>query len=157
MFRPLRRHRQKISEADCRALLTTARRGVLAVHGDDGYPYGVPLNFLYDEADECVYFHCALEGHKLDAINRDPKVCFTVFGNDVKRDDWAWYVTSVILFGRAFPVTDEIKKDAILRALAKKYFPDEEDVESDMERNAARAGVIAIRIEHMSGKLVHEK
>ncbi len=157
MFRPMRRIKQSVSEEDCRALLLSARRGVLAVHGDNGYPYAVPLNYIYDEAAHCVYFHCAKEGHKRDAILRDPKVCFSVFGNDEKRGDWAWYVTSVVLFGTASIVEDEAKKDAVLRALGNKYFPPEEDLEADMKRNAARADVVAVKIEHMSGKLVHEK
>ena len=157
MFRPMRRFKQALSEQECRALLQQARRGVLAVGGDNGYPYAVPMNFYFDEAKGSIFFHCAREGHKLDAILRDEKVCFTVIGGDVKRDDWAWYVKSVIVFGEAQKVTDEAAKDACLRALAKKYFPPEEDVEADMARNAARAAVVEIKIRHMTGKLVHER
>lgn len=156
MFRPMRRFKQAVSEEDCRALLQKARRGVLAVSGDNGYPYAVPMNFYFDGEKGSIFFHCAREGHKLDAMLRDEKVCFTVFGGDVKRDDWAWYVTSVVVFGEAQLVTEEAEKNALLRALAKKYFPPEEDVEADMARNAARALVVEIKIRHMTSKLVHE-
>lgn len=153
----MRRTKQTIPEADCRAFLESAGRGVLAVHGDCGYPYAVPLNYIYDAAENCLYFHCAKQGHKRDAILRDPKVCFTVFGGDEKRGDWAWYVKSAVVFGTASIVTDEEKKNAVLRALAKKHFPPEEDTEADLARNAVRADVVKIKVAHMTGKLVHEK
>ena len=158
MFRPMRRFKQQLTEADCFAVLQTAKRGVLAVHGDDGYPYAVPLNFVFDPDARTLYFHMAVEGHKLDAIRRDSKVCFTAWDDGYKQDgDWAWYVRSVVVFGKAKVVTDDAARDKWLRALAAKYFPPEENVEADMARNAPRALVVAVRIEHMSGKLVHEK
>lgn len=158
MFRSMRRFKQQVSDDACKRVLQTAKRGVLAVHGDDGYPYAVPMNFVYDEPNETIWFHAAKEGHKLDAIRQNDKVCFTVLDDGFKQDgDWAWYVTSVVVFGRAVPVTDERTRDAALRALAAKYYPPEEDTEADMARNAARAQVIALQMEHMTGKLVHEK
>ena len=158
MFRKMRRFKQQLSDADCLAVLQTARRGVLAVHGDDGYPYAVPLNFVFDPDTRTLYFHMAVAGHKLDAIERDSKVCFTVMDDGYKVEgDWAWYVKSVVVFGEAKVVKDDAARDRWLRALAAKYFPPVEDVEEDMRRNAPRALVIAVRIDHMTGKLVHEK
>jgi nitroimidazol reductase NimA-like FMN-containing flavoprotein (pyridoxamine 5'-phosphate oxidase superfamily) len=131
---------------------------VLAVHGDDGYPYAVPLNFVFDPDARTLYFHMAVEGHKLDAIRRDSKVCFTVMDDGYKVEgDWAWYVKSMVAFGKAEVIADDAARDKWLRALAAKYFPPEENVEADMARNAPRALVVAVRIEHMNGKLVHEK
>ena len=158
MFRKMRRFKQQLSDADCLAVLQAAKRGVLAVHGDDGYPYAVPLNFVFDPAARILYFHMAVAGHKLDAIKRDSKVCFTVMDDGYKVEgDWAWYVRSVVVFGEAQVVKDDAMRDRWLRALAAKYFPPTEDVEEDMRRNAPRALVIAVRIDHMTGKLVHEK
>lgn len=158
MFRPMRRSRQQVSADACRAVLQTAKRGVLSVHGDDGYPYGVPLNFVFDAQTDTLYFHAAKEGHKLDAIRQNDKVCFTAWNDGYKQPgDWAWYVTSVVAFGRAHLVTDPQKSDRFLRALAEKYFPPEEDVEAELARHAARVQMIAVHIEHMTGKLVHEK
>lgn len=158
MFRKMRRFKQQLSDADCLAVLQAAKRGVLAVHGDDGYPYAVPLNFVFDPAARTLYFHMAVAGHKLDAIKRDSKVCFTVMDDGYKVEgDWAWYVRSVVVFGEAKVVKDDAMRDQWLRALAAKYFPPVEDVEEDMRRNAPRALVIAVRIDHMTGKLVHEK
>ena len=158
MFRKMRRFKQQLGDADCLAVLQTARRGVLAVHGDDGYPYAVPLNFVFDPETRTLYFHMAVEGHKLDAIERDSKVCFTVMDDGYKVEgDWAWYVRSVVVFGKAKVVKDETMRDQWLRALAAKYVPPAEDVEEDMRRNAPRALVVAVTAEHISGKLVHEK
>ena len=158
MFRPMRRNKQQVSADECRAVLQTAKRGVLAVHGDDGYPYAVPLNFVFDPDARTLYFHMAVEGHKLDAIRQNDKVCFTAWIDGYKEPgDWAWYVTSVVAFGKAEVIADDAARDKWLRALAAKYFPPEENVEADMARNAPRALVVAVRIEHMNGKLVHEK
>ena len=158
MFRKMRRFKQQLSDADCLAVLQAAKRGVLAVHGDDGYPYAVPLNFVFDPAARILYFHMAVAGHKLDAIERDSKVCFTVMDDGYKVEgDWAWYVKSVVVFGEAQVVNDDAMRDKWLRALAAKYFPPVEDVEEDMRRNAPRALVVAVQAAHISGKLVHEK
>lgn len=158
MFRPMRREKQQVSAADCRAVLQTAKRGVLSVHGENGYPYGVPLNFVFDAQTDTLFFHAAKEGHKLDAIRQNDKVCFTAWDDGYKQPgDWAWYVTSVVAFGRARLVDDPQESDRFLRALAEKYFPPEEDVEAELARHAARVQMIAVQIEHMTGKLVHEK
>ena len=158
MFRKMRRFKQQLGDEACLAVLQAAKRGVLAVHGDDGYPYAVPLNFVFDPDTRTLYFHMAVAGHKLDAIERDSKVCFTVMDDGYKVEgDWAWYVKSVVVFGKAEVVKDETMRDQWLRALAAKYFPPTEDVEEDMRKNAARALVVAVKAAHISGKLVHEK
>ena len=80
MFRPMRRAKKAIPDEAAKRLLQTERRGVLAVNGDLGYPYAVPVNFLYDEAAGKLYFHGARAGHKADALRRATRVCFTVCG-----------------------------------------------------------------------------
>ena len=158
MFREMRRFKQQLRDEDCLTVLQAAKRGVLAVHGDDGYPYAVPLNFVFDPDTRTLYFHMAVSGHKLDAIERDSRVCFTVMDDGYKVEgDWAWYVRSVVVFGKAEVVKNEAMRDRWLRALAAKYFPPAEDVEDDMRRNAPRTLVAAVWIEYMTGKLVHEK
>ncbi len=66
MFREMRRKRQALSAQECIALLEKGSSGVLALEGDGGYTYAVPLSYLYE--DNKIYFHCAKTGHKLDAI-----------------------------------------------------------------------------------------
>ena len=156
-FRPMRRFRQALSGAECAELLKTEKRGALAVIGDGGYPYALPINFYYDEGENKLYFHCSREGHKADAMNNCDKVCFTVHDEGEQRGDWSYYVRSVILFGRAKPVTDAALKYEKARAFGMKYYPSEEELRSELERDLDRVRIMAIDIEHISGKLVHEK
>lgn len=158
MFRRMRRLKQEVSQEDCRQILKTEKRGVLSVIGDNGYPYGVPVNFYFDEKDEKVYFHCAKEGHKIDAIKNCNKVCFTVWNNGYKKDgDWAWNVTSVIAMGHAEFINDRNTINEKLRKLALKYYPTEAEVDRGMSTDLNRVQLIALNIEHLSGKLVNEK
>ena len=79
MFREMRRFKQQLSEEECRHILKTEKRGVLAVNGDGGYPYTIPINYIYEEESGKIYFHGAKEGHKIDALLRDPKASFCVY------------------------------------------------------------------------------
>ena len=155
-FRPMRRFKQQLPDEECIAILESAYRGFLSVIGDGGYPYTVPINYVY--ADDMLYFHCAVEGHKLDALCASDKACFTVIDTPEREpEDWWYHVRSVICFGRVRVVEDVEEKNMRLRLIGKKYFPEGYDMEADMQRNAARALVLAFRIEHCSGKRVREK
>ena len=102
MFRTMRRSPQALSPDEIRDLLKKETRGVLSVQGDDGYPYGVPINHYYDEETNRLYFHGANFGHRVDAVKRDPKVSYCVYGGEYQKEgDWARYVKSVIIFGKA--------------------------------------------------------
>ena len=81
MFRPIRKKKNELSTEDTKQILREARRGVLAVNGEDGYPYAIPINFIYDETAGRIYFHSSRTGYKLDAIKVCDKVCFTAYGN----------------------------------------------------------------------------
>ena len=158
MFRKMRRSAQTVTEEACEKVLTAAKRGVLSVIGDDGYPYGIPVNFYYDPEVKEIYFHGAKEGHKVDAIKACDKVCFTTWNEGFKKDgDWAWNVTSVVSFGRAYFVEDEERRIKILEALGNKYYPDKDEVQKEIVSAGGRAQITAIRIESMTGKLVNEK
>lgn len=155
-FRTLRRFKQAATPQECEEVLTSARRGVLAVHGENGYPYGLPVNYMY--VDGKIYFHCAKAGHKLDAIRANDKVCFTVLSEPVKNPcEWWNCFTSVICFGHVSEVTDEQEKDRILRQIGAKYFPEGYDLEGDIAKNAHNALILEITVDHMSGKHVKEK
>lgn len=158
MFRPTRKPKKEISEQECIELLNTGKRGVLAVNGDDGYPYTVPINFYYDQDDQAIYFHGSMAGHKIDSIKKDDKVCFTTYGNDYKKEgDWAYYVSSVIIFGRAELVTDLKVAREKLEKLAMKFYPTKEEIAFEMGRDFHRVQMVKVNVEHMTGKLVHEK
>lgn len=155
-FRPLRRFKQAATPQECEAVLSSALRGVLAVHGENGYPYGLPVNYTYLGGK--IYFHCAKAGHKLDAVRANDKVCFTVLSEPVKNPgEWWNCLTSVICFGHISEVTKEQEKDRLLRQIGVKYFPEGYDLEGDMAKNARNALIMEIKIDHMSGKHVREK
>ena len=155
-FRALRRIKQAATPQECEAVLAAGQRGILAVHGENGYPYGLPVNYLY--TDGKIYFHCAKEGHKLDAVRVNDKVCFTVLSEPVKNPgEWWNCFTSVICFGRIAEVKDGQEKDRLLRLIGAKYFPGGYDIERDMVKNAPNALIMAISIDHLSGKHVREK
>lgn len=154
----MRRIKQQISESECVALLKSEKRGVLAVLGDEGYPYTVPLDYFYDEDNGKIYFHGAKEGHKVDAISKCDKVSFCVLGKDIfKEDDWAPFVTSVIVFGRIKAVSSREEALEKVRKIGLKYYPNPEDVENVLERTKDRVLCLELSIEHMTGKRVHEK
>ena len=157
VFRPMRRFKQALSKEEYVEILKTEKRGILAVNGDGGYPYALPINFYYDEADDKIYFHTAREGHKVDAIKNSDKVCFTVYNEGEQRSDWSYYVKSVIVFGRARLVTDLQIKCEKAKAFGMKYYPTEEELSAELERDFERVQIMEITVEHMSGKLVHEK
>ena len=87
MFRPIRRKKKEMDIDAAKELLQCSRRGVLAVNGDDGYPYAVPVNYFYDSDAGKIYFHGARTGHKVDALKASDKVCFTVYGNETVKED----------------------------------------------------------------------
>ena len=159
MFRKMRRAEKKaIPNEETIRLLQESKRGVLAVAGDDDYPYAVPINYYYDAAAGKIYFHSSLAGHKVDAMKHNPKICFTVYGEpEVKDLDWAPYVKSVVVFGKAQPVADPEKKRAVLKTFAMKYYPNEAEADEEIELDFQAVQMIEITIEHMTGKEIQEK
>lgn len=100
MFRPMRRTKRAISDEDAKRLLEQGRRAVLAVNGDDGYPFAFPINYRFDADANKIFFHGAKAGQKVDALRRSDKVCLNVMGNEhYEQGEWAPYVQSAAVFG----------------------------------------------------------
>lgn len=159
MFREMRRKKQELPLERCKNLLKQEKRCVLSFIGDDGYPSGTPMNFYYDENSGKIYLHCALQGHRIDSLRINDKVCFTTYNEGVKLDDqdWAYYVASVMAYGKASLVKDEALSAQMLLKLGEKYMPTKAEIDKTMEKYGKRAQIIEIEIDHMTGKLVHEK
>ena len=156
MFRDMRRSKQQLSQRECEEILRAAPRGILSVMGEDGYPYGVPMDFLWQDGK--VYFHSAEVGHKVDALAACDRVCFTVLDEGRQEEgDWWYHFRSVIIFGRAHVVEDEGLRHSALVSFGRKYFPDEETVQSEIARDSGRALVLELEVDHMTGKAVREK
>lgn len=158
MFRELTRKKQQLPEKECIELLVQQKRGVLSVIGDDGYPYGMPLNHYYDPADGRLYFHSGKTGHKIDAIRACSKASFCVCDEGFRREgDWALNIRSVIVFGRIEIIEDPARAMALCRQLSYKFTQDEAYIDEEIRRFGAGTLVFALVPEHITGKLVHEK
>lgn len=157
MFRPMRRFKQQISEAECIRILKEQPRGVLSLIGDDGYPYGIPLDHWYCEEDGKLYFHGAKEGHKIDAIASCDKVSYCVMDEGFRKEgEWALNINSVIVFGRISLVTDTEKAKLICTNITRKFTDDEEYLAHELEHAFPRVQCLELTPEHMTGKLVNE-
>ncbi len=155
MFREMRRKNRQITDEECAELLGRLPRGVMALHGEDGYPYAFPLNFIY--SDGKLYFHCAKQGHKLDAIAKDCRASFCVYDEGYRRPgEWALNIKSVIVFGKVSKVESPDKTEEIITKLAMKYYPSEEEAINAVKKAIARVQILEMTVDHMTGKLVNE-
>lgn len=155
MFRKMRRFKQQISEEECIRILKEQPRGVLSMIGDDGYPYGIPLDHWY--SGNKLYFHGAKVGHKMDAITAFDKVSYCVMDESFRRDgEWALNIKSVVVFGRIRVVENEAKKREICTNLVRKFTDDEEYLQKELTNAFPRVNCLELTIEHMTGKLVNE-
>ncbi|HWQ77345.1 MAG TPA: pyridoxamine 5'-phosphate oxidase family protein [Anaerovoracaceae bacterium] len=152
MFREMRRKDKLLSEEEALKILERCTSGVLAVDGDEGYPYAVPLN--YAMKDGKLFFHFAKEGHKIDAIGRNEKVTFCVVDQEeIVAEKFTTHFRSVIVFGRARLLTDDAEKRSAMEALVEKLSPDyTEEGKKAIEGSWHRVSLAEIKIEHMTGK-----
>lgn len=157
MFRPMRRVGQQLSMEECIEILKAEPRGILCVIGDDGYPYGLPIDHWYCEEDGKLYFHGSKTGHKIDAIRACDKVSFCVCDQGYRKEsDWALNIKSVIVFGRARIIEDQEQAIAITRQLSYKYTSDTEFIEREIRESGRNVLCFALEPEHITGKLVNE-
>ena len=157
MFRQMRRFKQQISKEECIKILKEQPRGVLSLIGDDGYPYGIPLDQWYCEEDGKLYFHGAKEGHKIDAIKACDKASYCVMDQGFKKDgEWALNINSVIVFGRISLVEDPEKAKIICTEICRKFTDDEAYLQHELEHAFPRVQCLELTPEHMTGKLVNE-
>lgn len=159
MFRAMRRKKQALSEARCEEVLRCGEYGVLAVQGDDDYPYAVPLNYVYVNGN--IYFHCARDGHKIDAIQRSDKASFCVVAkDDIVAEKFTSYFESVIVFGRVRIVADADEAMSALEALVERLTPDAENASKRAELDkcwkAPAVTMLCLEPEHVSGKQAKE-
>ena len=157
MFREMIRKKQQLSREECVRILKEEKRGVLSVTGDDGWPYGMPLNHWYCKEDGRLYFHSGMMGHKVDALRRDARASFCVYDRGfVREGEWALNIRSVIVFGRVEFVTDRDRLIRIARELSHKFTADEGYIEAEIRRSGPKTIMFALVPEHMSGKIVNE-
>ena len=158
MFRELRRIKQKLKTDECIEILENEKRGVLSVIGDEGYPYCIPINHFYNRNENKLYFHGAKEGHKIDSIKKNDKVCFCVYNSGVPSTSGKLGLDykSVVVFGRAKFINDFEKSMDICRKISSKFDFGKEYTEKEIKQFGKFVLCFEIEIEHISGKTVNE-
>lgn len=152
MFRDMRRKKQLLTEEKTVEILQRGTAGTLALMGDGGYTYSLPISYVYDAGK--IYFHCANAGHKLDAIEKHDKVSFSVIDeNVVVPEEYTTYFRSAVVFGKIRVIREEAEKRRTLEILAAKFSPDhEEGRRKEIDDQLAQVTMLELTIDHMSGK-----
>jgi len=151
MQRSIRRADRALTNEQAIEILHVGEYGILSTVSQDGQPYGVAVSFSY--AGNAIFFHCAIEGHKLDNLASNPRVSFCVVGKtEVLPNKFATRYESTIVFGKTCELTGDEKKLGLIELL-KKYSPDfmekgERYIDSDIKKTR----VFKIEIESLSGK-----
>lgn len=156
MFQSMKNKKREVSREVIDEILCRGEYGVLSTIGDHGYPCITPLSYVY--INDCIYFHCAIEGEKIDNIRRNNKVSFSVV-NDTKviQKKFTTDFKSVVIYGEGREIEGELKKEA-LRALVKKYSPDFiASGERYIEKSEKDAKVVEIKIQHITGKVLEKQ
>ena len=155
MHRKMRRFKQELPLAESKEILLRGRECVLAVDGDNDYPYAVPVNYVYD-GENHIYVHSAVAGHKIDSIVRNPKVSLCVIDKgEIVPAEFTTYFRSAIVFGHARLVDDPDEKINALRTLSDKYSPGI-DPTDEIKRFMKVVAIIEITIDKISGKEAKE-
>lgn len=150
MIRTMRRFKQLLPAEEVERILRMGKYCVMAVSGDDGYPYAVPINYVYDGTS--IYIHSAAQGHKIDALRRNPKCSLCVVDkDDVIPEEFTSYFRSVIVFGNANFVESTDEKIAALRLLGGKYSPGI-NPEAEISRFLNTVCIVRIDIDSVTGK-----
>ena len=156
-FPPLARKKQQLSADECIEILTKENRGVLAVNGENGYPYAMPMNHYYCPKDGCIYFHSGKKGHRTDSLKKDDRVSFCVYDKGTKKEDhWSLNVKSVIVFGKIEMTDDPETIARICEPLSLKFTDDENYISREIADSAKNTLILKLIPEHICGKLVNE-
>ena len=158
MFREIVRKKQALPLEECVEILKNEPRGVLSVLGDDGYPYGMPMDHWYCEEDGKIYFHGGKTGHKIDAMKACDKVSYCVYDSGTRAEgEWWLRIRSVVVFGRVEFIQDYDRTMDISRKLSLKYTQDEAYIEDEVQHSGPGTLVFALTPEHITGKIVNER
>lgn len=152
MFRDMRRKKQLLSKEETVEIFERNTSGTLALSGDDDYPYALPISYVYSNGK--IYFHSAVAGHKIDAIEKCDKASFCVIdADDVVSEKYTTYYRSAIAFGKIRIIEDDSLKHHAIETLTDKYLPAHKDGAYDeINSSFQRFIMIELDIEHMTGK-----
>ena len=153
VFREMRRKKQSLPQQEIADILHKRTSGVLALLGDNDYPYAVPISYVYDDGK--IYFHSAKRGHKIDAVQKTAKASFCVVDKDFfVPEEYTTYFRSVIAFGQIKVIEDESEKRAAIEKLAIKYAPEDPAANRDhvINREWKPLCMLEMTIDYITGK-----
>ncbi len=153
LFREMRRKKQALSQREIADILHRGTSGVLALLGDNDYPYAVPVSYVYDDGK--IYFHSAKSGHKIDAVRNHAKASFCIIDKDmIVPEEYTTYFRSVIAFGQIRIIENEHEKRAAIEKLAIKYAPEDSAAGRDnaINREWKPLCMLEMTIDHVTGK-----
>lgn len=149
----MRRFKQELPYDECLSILQSHHSGILALCDLHSYPYALPLSYVYDE--NCIYFHSAKEGHKIDILQKNPKVSFCIIDQDeIQPLEYTTYFKSVIVFGNIEILEENESKIIPLKKLGSKYAPDntEEALEKEIQTGINDLVILKMNIVKITGK-----
>ena len=147
----MRRFKQQIPPHEAKRILCDATNGVLCLTDFDERPYGVPMSFIFD-GESSIYFHCALDGRKIECIRHNPYACFTIIDQDeIHPEEFTTYFRSVIVEGSISILEDRQLMIEALRMLSTKYSPGM-DCEPEIEKGINRVLILKLTIDSITGK-----
>ena len=150
-FREMKHANQQLSDEEAIAILQRGKSGVLALHGDNGYPYAVPISYVYHEGK--IILHGAPAGHKHELLARDNHVSFCVVDlNDIVPQEFTTYFRSTIVFGTVRTITDPAEKQAALEAVGHKYAPGQNGLLPYIGKHFDYVKVMVLEIDHLTAK-----
>ncbi len=158
MFRKIRKVKNEISIESTKKVLKKSPRGVLCLNGDDGFPYGLPINYYYDEETNSIYFHGSKKGYKIDCIEKNPKASFTALvEEEVSDDGWSMNTSSVIAYGLVEEIEDRDYARDAMEKMAEKYYPNKDLIDQNMEKSFRNTKMFIFHISYVTGKRVNER
>ena len=149
----MRRFKQELPYDECLHILQKNHSGTLALCDLHSYPYALPLSYVYDE--NCIYFHSAKEGHKIDILQKNPKVSFCIIDQDVIQPlEYTTYFKSVIVFGNIEILEDNESKIEPLKKLGSKYAPNntKEALDKEIQTGINNLVILKMNIVKIAGK-----
>ncbi|MBR0319821.1 MAG: pyridoxamine 5'-phosphate oxidase family protein [Clostridia bacterium] len=156
MFRKMRKDTQQLPREEALRILKEGSSGVLALRGDEDYPYAVPMSYAFEDGK--IYFHCAPEGHKIDAVRKHDKASFCVIARDeIIPLNFTTYYESAVAFGRIRFVEDKAEWLRAIRLIADKYAPHHPTgPEKEISSSMGYMLILRMDIEHLTGKQARE-
>ena len=153
MERDMFKKEREVSLEETERLLELGHHGTLSVNGDDGYPYGVPVNYVY--LNKAIYIHSAKYGYKMDAIKENNKVCFSaIISSEIIPSKFTAKFESIIAFGKVELVEDNDEKQMVLETFINNFSPDFAEGGLKFIKAASdKTAIIKINVENVKGKV----